>query len=87
MGNEFIFNSTIKGDLPVRVEAYYMRGSMGTWYDPPIDPEIEIGDVRFMSGHKISWDLSSEDIEHLTEQAFEFIQNDIIAAADYLGEM
>ena len=59
--------TTIKGGLPVIATGTYMGpywGLMGLDY-PPRDESIEDIEVRFLSGHTYTGDLSDADLEKI----------------------
>ena len=67
------FDSTIKGGLPVRVEATIFSGQSQTYWQPAIKPEVEL-EVYFISkkGKKtgrFKQDLSEDDYEKLAIEA------------------
>ena len=86
MSRQVQFHGSIKGGLPVLVEATCYPGQSGTYYRPSCDPEIQIEEVCFLSGHRIKWELTEKDNDGLLEQAFEYMRDEAIAAADYMED-
>ena len=85
---EVIFNSTIKGGLPVQVHAHadYYSATTRTYWHPGSEAEIVIFGVFFLTGHEYKHELSEEDQERLEIEAFEFMRDEYISAMEYRGE-
>ena len=86
MSQQIEFEGTIKGGLPVKISATYYPGQAGTYYEPSFEPEIQIEEVKFLSGHTIRWELSEDDNDYLLEQASEFLHDEAISAAEYMAK-
>ena len=82
----FSFKSSIKRGLPVIVEAEYYPGQQQTYWRPGIEPEIEIVEVRFYSGHVFNTELSDEDAERLQVEAFEYLRDEALSNAEDLAD-